>query len=165
MSQMGQKRKSAPRLTMSASLIGHLGSSAFKLSTAHCCCRSRALASLRNRHQGPSTIGFEDGAEQSLPRPCQQITAGPSGHTNSPHPSSREGHHSTARWICVFLLSHRSYVPSGCRGFPGPAELGAVNPDAMHDHRQPARQRHDRLFHPAAPGDPNGPRLEPRPFF
>src|SRR6266849_7732484 len=23
-------------------------------------------------------------------------TAGPSGHTNSPHPSSREGHHSTA---------------------------------------------------------------------
>ncbi len=25
-------------------------------------------------------------------------TVGPSGHTNSPHPSSREGHHSTARW-------------------------------------------------------------------
>src|SRR5258708_19996098 len=24
-------------------------------------------------------------------------TVGPSGHTNSPHPSSREGHHSTAR--------------------------------------------------------------------
>src|SRR5271169_1387790 len=24
------------------------------------------------------------------------VTAGPSGHTNSPHPSSREGHHSTA---------------------------------------------------------------------
>ena len=33
-------------------------------------------------------------------------TAGPSGHTNSPHPSSREGHHSTARWISIFLLSH-----------------------------------------------------------
>src|SRR5215813_6432715 len=27
-------------------------------------------------------------------------TAGSSGHTNSPHPSSREGHHSTVRWSC-----------------------------------------------------------------
>src|ERR1700740_1197844 len=32
--------------------------------------------------------------------------AGPSGHTNSPHPSSREGHPSTARWILGFLLLH-----------------------------------------------------------
>src|ERR1700676_1486326 len=31
-------------------------------------------------------------------------TAGPSGHTNSPHPSSREGHLSTARWNSSFLL-------------------------------------------------------------
>ena len=29
------------------------------------------------------------------------VTAGPSGHTNSPHPSSREGHLSTARWNAV----------------------------------------------------------------
>src|SRR6476620_323990 len=34
------------------------------------------------------------------------VTAGPSGHTISPHPSSREGHHSTARWNSSFLLSH-----------------------------------------------------------
>jgi hypothetical protein len=33
-----------------------------------------------------------------------RLTAGPSGHANSPHPSSREGHHSTARWISSFLL-------------------------------------------------------------
>ena len=32
-------------------------------------------------------------------------TAGPSGHTNSPHPSSREGHLSTAWWSSGFLLS------------------------------------------------------------
>jgi hypothetical protein len=32
-------------------------------------------------------------------------TVGPSGHTNSPHPSSREGHHSTARWSSGVLLS------------------------------------------------------------
>src|ERR1700687_4232950 len=31
-------------------------------------------------------------------------TAGPSGHANSPHPSSREGHHSTAEWSSSFLL-------------------------------------------------------------
>src|SRR5471032_1399280 len=33
------------------------------------------------------------------------VTAGPSRHTNSPHPSSREGHLSTARWSSSFLLS------------------------------------------------------------
>ena len=32
-------------------------------------------------------------------------SAGPSGHANSPHPSSREGHLSTARWSSSFLLS------------------------------------------------------------
>jgi hypothetical protein len=35
-----------------------------------------------------------------------RVTAGPSGHTISPHPSSREGHHSTAGWSSGFLLSH-----------------------------------------------------------
>ena len=35
-----------------------------------------------------------------------RVTAGPSGQTNSPHPSSREGHHSTARWSSSVLLSH-----------------------------------------------------------
>jgi Transposase, Mutator family len=32
-------------------------------------------------------------------------TVGPSRHANSPHPSSREGHHATARWSSRFLLS------------------------------------------------------------
>src|SRR5262249_47620542 len=44
------------------------------------------------------------------------VTAGSSGHTNSPHPSSREGHHSTAKGSSSFLLSHlilhRSQSPS-----------------------------------------------------
>ena len=31
-------------------------------------------------------------------------TVGPSGHANSPHPSSRKGHHSTARWSSSVLL-------------------------------------------------------------
>ena len=54
-------------------------------------------------------------------------SAGPSGHANSPHPSSREGHLSTAGWSSSFLLLdlilhgihataasrvHRNLVPS-----------------------------------------------------
>src|SRR5476651_22257 len=31
-------------------------------------------------------------------------TGGPSRHTNSPHPSSRKGHHSTASWSSNVLL-------------------------------------------------------------
>jgi hypothetical protein len=34
-----------------------------------------------------------------------RVTVGPSGHTNSPHPSSREGHLSTAWWSSSILLS------------------------------------------------------------
>ena len=71
-----------------------------------CRCRSRARASLRNRHQGPSIMGSEDKVEQSFGRPFRRTTVGPSRHANSPHPSSREGHHSTTRWSSSFLLSH-----------------------------------------------------------
>src|SRR5665811_870492 len=39
-------------------------------------------------------------------------TIGPSGHANSPHPSSREGHLSTAWWNSNFLLSH--LILNGC---------------------------------------------------
>ena len=34
-----------------------------------------------------------------------RLTIGPSGHANSPHPSSRKGHQSTAWWSSIFLLS------------------------------------------------------------
>ena len=66
--------------------------------------RSRARASLRNRHQGPSIMGFEDEVEQSLGRPCRQTNGRSKRTTISPHPSSREGHHSTAWWSSSFLL-------------------------------------------------------------
>ena len=90
------------------------------------------------------------------------VTTGPSGHANSPHPSSRKGHHSTARWGSIFLTI--GFDPARfsccCRGlFPGPAELGAVNPYAVHDHSQPACQGHDRLFHPAGAWRSASPRL------
>ena len=60
---------------------GRSGSSAFRLSTIQCRCRLRARASLRNRHQGPSSMGFEDEVEQSFGRPCRQ-TNGRSKRTN-----------------------------------------------------------------------------------
>ena len=46
-----------------------------------CRCHSRARASLRNRHQGPSIMGSEDEAEQSIGRPCR-LTNGRSKRTN-----------------------------------------------------------------------------------
>src|SRR5450755_108566 len=51
-------------------------------------------------------MGFENEAEQSIGGLTVRLMAGPSGQTNSPHPSSREGHHSTAGWSSGFLLSH-----------------------------------------------------------
>jgi hypothetical protein len=58
---------------------------------------------------GPSIMGFEEEAEQSFGRPCCPIrTAGPSRHTNSPDPSSREGHRSTAWRNPLSLLPCRS---------------------------------------------------------
>src|SRR5208283_5343759 len=108
-----------------------------------CRCRSRARASLRNRHQGPSIMGFEDEVEQSCPRRYRQ-TDGRSKRkcelTSSIVPRGTSFHRSVelefppigcepARFSCC------------CRGlFPGPAELGAVNPYAVHDHSQPACQ-------------------------
>src|SRR5258705_4583218 len=65
-----------------------------------------------------------------------RTTVGPSGHTISPHPSSREGHRSTARWNSSFLIAFDP-APLSCRcDFAGPAVLGAVNPYAVHDHGQ-----------------------------
>jgi len=56
---------------MSASLIGRLESSASDHPPQQCRRRSRARASLRNRHRGPSIMGFEDKVERSLGRPCR----------------------------------------------------------------------------------------------
>jgi len=47
------------------------GSSASGYPPLECRCRSRARASLRTRHQGPSFMGFEDEVEQSFGRPCR----------------------------------------------------------------------------------------------
>jgi hypothetical protein len=114
---------------MSASLIGHLGSSTFRLSTTTAASMSptgscfSSESAPRPFHHG---IRGRGGTIFGAALPSLQ-TVGPSGHTNSPHPSSREGHHSTARRSSIFLLSrlilydahaaatsrvHRNSVPS-----------------------------------------------------
>ena len=90
---------------MSASLIGHSGSSAFRLihhysvDVAHGLVLlygigTRAVPSWDSKTRWNNLSG---GLVVS-------VTTGPSGHANSPHPSSRKGHHSTARWGSIFLL-------------------------------------------------------------
>src|SRR5476651_1695270 len=111
---------------MSASLIGRFGSSAFRLSTTiQCRCRSRARASLRNRRQGPSNLGFEDEAERSKGRPCRQ-TNGRSKRTyeltSSIVPRGTSFHHAVELEIPPILFD---LVRLSCHcGLPGPAELG-----------------------------------------
>src|ERR1700758_5747827 len=130
---------------MSASLIGRLRSSAFRLTTT---AMSMSLAgscfSTESAHR-PFHHGIRGRGGTifvaALP------SAGPSGHANSPHPSSREGHHSTTWWsssysLCILLRFH-----AAGDGLSGPAEFGAVNPDPVHDHGQPGCQGDDRLFH------------------
>src|SRR5215468_8251502 len=58
---------------MSASLIGRLGSSAFRLSTNSSVDVAHGLALLFGLGtKGPSIMGFEDEVEQSFGRPCRQ---------------------------------------------------------------------------------------------
>src|SRR6516225_4815884 len=117
----------------------------------------------RRRPIASSITGVEDEVEQSFGRPVRQM-AGPSDQTNSPHPSSREGHIPPlggARGSPIVIDPVR---PSCRYDLSGPTELGAVNPDAVHDHGQPTRQRYNRLFHPALPSDLHRPGLEPGPL-
>jgi hypothetical protein len=98
-----RKRTFAAQIPMSASLIGRFGSSAFRLSTncsvdvAHGLVLlsgigTRALPSWGSRTRWTNLRGGLAG----------KLTAGPSRHAISPHPSSREGHHSTTRWSSRF---------------------------------------------------------------
>src|SRR5262245_26242367 len=90
---------------MSASLIGRLGSSAFRVSTHSSVDVAHGLALLFGL--GTKALPSWDSKTRwnNLWRDLAvEVTAGSSGHTNSPHPSSREGHHSTVGWISGCLL-------------------------------------------------------------
>ena len=100
-------RHLAAAQNLSASLIGRSGSSAFRLSTSTV---SMSLTgSCFSSESAPGALPLWDSRTRwnnLLGGLTVSITAGPSGQTNSPHPSSREGHLSTARWSSKVLLSH-----------------------------------------------------------
>ena len=113
----------------------------------------------------PFHMGFEDEVEQSMGRPCRQRN-GRSKRTYELTSSIVPRGTSFHRWVelkCSPIVIDPARFSCRC-DLSGPAELGAVNPYAVHDHGQPARQRHDRLLHPAVPGDLHRPGLEPGPL-
>ena len=132
---------------MSASLIGRSGSSAIRLSTATVWMSLTGSCFSSESAQGPSIMGFEDEVEQSLGRPCRR-TDGRSKRTydltSSVVPRGTSFHRLVELESPPIRFDPARF--SCCCGFRGPAELGAVNPDARHDHGQSARQGHDRLF-------------------
>ena len=149
---------------MSASLIGRLGSSAIRLSTG----------------TGSMSLTGSCFSSESAPRPFHhgiRERGGTIFWADSPSKDGRSkrtydlASSSVPRGTCFHRSVELSYSPivldpmrfSWRYGLPGPAELGAVNPNAVHDHSQPACQGHDRLLHAAAPGDLHRPSLEPRP--
>src|SRR5664280_2679250 len=103
-----------PHLMTQASLIGRSGSSAFKPSittfqTIHHCSVDVAHGLVLLFGIGTKALPLWDSRTRRnnlLRGLAVRLTIGPSGHANSSHPSSREGHHSTARWSSGFLLSH-----------------------------------------------------------
>src|ERR1700747_3678512 len=91
--------------SMSASLIGRLGSSTFRLSTNSSVDVAHGLALLFGL--GTKALPSWDSKTRwnnLMGDLAVTVTAGSSRHANSPHPSSREGHHSTVGWISDFLL-------------------------------------------------------------
>ena len=161
----GRLGSSATKLKLSiiesASLIGRLGSSAFRLSTT-------AVS------MSPTGSRF---SSESAPRPFHHGIRGRGGAISyaalpSDKRRSKRTHELTSSIVPRGTSFHRSvelefppigFDPAGSCGcdFPGPPELGAVNPDAVHDHGKSACQRHDCFFHPAPPGDLHRPGLEP----
>src|SRR5437899_8534814 len=117
-----------------------------------------------------SIMGFEDEVEQSFGRPCRQCDCRFKRTyelTSSIVPRGTSFHRSVELECPSIGLDAAGFscCCCCCGLFSGPAELGAVNPYAVHDHSQPACQGHDRLFHPAAPGDLHRPGFEPGPFL
>jgi len=111
---MVRKRTNAGAVGLSASLIGRSGSSTFKPSTTtfqtiHHCSVDVARGLVLLFGIGARALPLWDSRTRRNNLSgglAVRLTAGPSGQTNSPHPSSREGHLSTARWNSSILLSH-----------------------------------------------------------
>lgn len=105
----------------------------------------------------------EDEAEQSDPRPYRYSERQVLGRkrTHFIHRPARDIF-SARSGNFISTSTDNPAVPSG-RGslLHRPAELRAVDPDAVHDHGKPARQRYDRPLQPAPLGNLHGPSPQP----
>ena len=155
-SVIGTKRTFHDVRLMSASLIGRSGSSAFKLSMSLAGSCFSPESAHRPFHHGIRRQGG------TIFRATLPIAVGRSKRTceltSSIVPRGTPFHHLVELEV---LVMHSVTVSCCSDGFSGPAELGAVNPDPVHDHGQPACQGDDGLFHSAAPGDLHRPSLKP----
>ena len=95
-----------------ASLIGRLGSSTFRLSTAAVSMSLTGSCLSSESAPGPFHHGIRGRGGTIYWAALPSRTAGSSDQANSPHPSSREGHLSTAGWSSSFLLS--DLILQGC---------------------------------------------------
>src|SRR5213595_4104445 len=89
---------------MSASLIGRLGSSTFRPSAAAVSMSLTGSCFSSESAHRPFHHGIRRRGGTIFWAALPIASAGPSGHANSPHPSSREGHQSTAWWSSILLL-------------------------------------------------------------
>ena len=88
-----------------ASLIGRLGSSAFRLSTTTVSMSLAGSCFSSESAPGPFHHGIRRRGGTIYWAALPSVDSRSKRQANSPHPSSREGHHSTARWSSSFLLS------------------------------------------------------------
>src|SRR6516162_11198273 len=163
-SLVGVKRTSLFALHMSASLIGRFGSCAVRLSTG-----AVSMSPAGSRFSSDSALWpFHHGVGERGGTIFWSALPSADGR-------SKQTYELTSSIVPRGTSFHRTvefvFPPIGfdlawsyCRLLPGPAEFGAVNPHAVHDHSQAARQCDDRLLPPAAPGDLHRPGLEPGPF-
>jgi hypothetical protein len=101
-------------------------------------------------------MGFDNEAEQSSPRPCRQVERQVQAdmRTHLIHRPARDTNPPLVELEFSPIGFDAERLSWCCsRWLPGPPELGAINPYGVHDHGQPASQRHDRLLHSAAPGE------------
>ena len=81
-------------------------------------------------------MGFEDEAEQSIGRPYRQSDGG-SKRPNELTPSivpRGTSFHCLVELECSPIAFYSKWLSCRCCFFPRPAELGAVNPYAVHDY-------------------------------
>jgi hypothetical protein len=143
--------------SMSASLIGRLGSSAFG------CPRLEVSMSLAGSCFSPESAHrpFHHGIRRrggTIFWATFPIAVGRSKRTceltSSIVPRGTPFHHLVELEL-LLMGSVRCHT----------AVTSAIDPDTVQDDGQSPRQGDDRLFHPATPGDLHRPSLEPRPFL